>query len=210
MNSILLKLSFVLFALLLSACVHKTSITPPANLITHQQQLDTINKWQLRGKLGVKSLKNSNGESGSASIRWENTNDNYTINLSGPLGQKNLRITGQPNKVLLEQTGEVAMEAISAETLLQKTTGWQLPVSQLSYWIRGLPAPKIRIAHLQQNELGLIAELKQHDWLIRYTDYQDQMMNNIKLPMPKKIIAEHKDIRLTLVIHDWQLEAAFP
>ena len=193
----------LLLALFVSGCAHRTTLTPPQDVIEHQRQLQAINAWQLTGKLGIRTAN----DSGSASVKWAQQLTTYQINLSGPLGQKSMIITGTPEKVRLEQTGAPAQEAKTAEALIKKTAGWTLPVTHLAYWVRGVPAPKLRITQLQQNDSGLIAQLVQGDWHINYSNYRDQHFNGITLPLPGKITAEYNDVRLTLVIRQWHLGA---
>lgn len=193
----------LLTLLLLGGCAHQGVLTPPQNVLEHQRQLQAIDNWQLTGKLGIRTADYS----GSASVTWAQQIGNYQINLSGPLGQKRMIITGTPEQVRLEQTGEPAQEAKTAEELIKQSAGWTLPVAQLTYWVRGLPAPKLRITYLQQNESGLIAQLIQDNWNITYSNYRDQMFNGAAIPLPGKITAEYKDVRLTLVIRGWQLGA---
>ena len=197
----ILRYSLMLLALLLtSGCAHR-SLTPPQDVLEHQRQLQAIGDWQLAGKLGIRTAD----DSGSASVKWQQQPNTYQINLSGPLGQKSMIITGSPDKVRLEQTGEPPQEAKTAEALIKKTAGWTLPVTQLAYWVRGVPAPKLRITHLHQNDNGLIEQLNQGGWAISYSNYRDQTFNGTNMPLPGKIIAEYQDVRLTLVIRTWRL-----
>lgn len=197
----ILRYSLMLLALLLaSGCAHR-SLTPPQDVLEHQRQLQAIGDWQLAGKLGIRTAD----DSGSASVKWQQQPNTYQINLSGPLGQKSMIITGSPGKVRLEQTGEPPQEAKTAEALIKKTAGWTLPVAQLAYWVRGVPAPKLRITHLHQNDNGLIEQLNQGGWAISYSNYRDQTFNGTNMPLPGKIIAEYQDVRLTLVIRTWRL-----
>lgn len=200
----ILRFSLLLLALLLtSGCAHR-SLTPPQDVLEHQRQVQAIDDWTLTGKLGIRTTD----DSGSANVKWTQQITSYQINLSGPLGQKSMIITGTPDKVRLEQTGEPAQEAKTAEALIKKSAGWTLPVAQLAYWVRGVPAPKLRITQLQQNENGLIAQLIQGGWSIHYSNYRDQTFNGVILPLPGKITAEYKNVRLVLVIRHWQLGAA--
>jgi len=199
----------LLLLLTVSGCAHRGAFTPPADLVAHQQQLQRITHWELNGKLGIRT----SDESGSASLKWAQQLANYQINLSGPLGQKRMIITGAPGKVILEQTGSTPLEAKSAEALIKEAAGWTLPVTQLTYWIRGVPAPKQRITQLQQNEAGLLAQLQQGGWSITYSNYKNYLYRdqtstahtNHTFSLPGKITAEHEDVRLILVIRDWQL-----
>lgn len=197
-------LFIILPLILISGCAHQSSLTPPQNILEHQRQMQAIGDWQLTGKLGIRTAT----DSGSASLKWAQEIAHYQINLSGPLGQKSMIITGTPGKVRLEQSGEPAQEAKTAEALIKKSAGWTLPVAQLAYWVRGVPAPKLRITHLQQNQSGLIAQLTQAGWSISYSNYRDQSFNGVNLPLPGKITAEYNDVRLILVIRNWQLGTA--
>lgn len=195
------RCALIMLVLATAACVHRPGLTPPANLREHQQQLQAIGDWQLNGKLGIRTAE----ESGSASLKWVQQTASYQLNLAGPLGQKRMIISGQPGKVRLEQTGEPAQEAKTPEALIKKQLGWTLPVTQLAYWVRGVPAPKGRITRLEQNDAGLIAQLQQGDWLITYSNYRDQAFNGKTLALPGKITAEYQDVRLILAIRQWQL-----
>jgi outer membrane lipoprotein LolB len=198
------RYSFIFLALLLaSGCAHR-ALTPPQDVLEHQRQVQAVSDWQLTGKLGIRTT----ADSGSATVKWMQQLASYQINLSGPLGQKRMIITGNADKVRLEQTGEPAQEAKTAEALIKKSAGWTLPVAQLAYWVRGVPAPKLRITRLQQNENGLIDQLAQGGWNISYSNYRDQTFNSAVLPLPGKITAEYKDVRLVLVIREWHLGAA--
>lgn len=191
----------LLALLLISGCAHRGSFSPPPDLVAHQQQLQAISHWDLNGKLGIRTRD----DNGSASLKWAQQIASYQINLSGPLGQKRMIITGTPNRVRLEQSGSEPLEARSAEALIKKAAGWTLPVAQLTYWVRGLPAPKQRITRLQQNETGLIAQLEQGGWSITYNNYKNYPLGHHTFSLPGKITAEHQDVRLVLVIRDWKL-----
>lgn len=199
----ILRCFLLLLTLLASGCAHH-SLTPPQDVLDHQRQVQAIGNWTLSGKLGIRTPE----DSGSASVKWVQKIANYQINLSGPLGQKSMIITGTPDKVRLEQSGEPAQEAKTAEALIKKSAGWTLPVAQLAYWVRGVPAPKLRITHLQQNQNGLIDQLTQGGWNITYSNYRDQDFNGTTLPLPGKITAEYKDVRLVLAIRTWHLGSA--
>lgn len=197
----------LILLLTISGCAQRGAFTPPPDLVAHQQQLQRITHWKLNGKLGIRT----SDDSGSATLKWAQQLANYQINLSGPLGQKRMIITGAPGKVRLEQSGSTPLEAKNPEALIKEAAGWTLPVSQLAYWVRGVPAPKQRITHLQQNESGLIAQLQQGGWSIVYSNYKNYSSGTAEaFSLPGKITAEHEDIRLTLVIRDWQLDTPAP
>ena len=184
----------------LIGCVHTPNLTPPPNLQAHQTQVENLQYWQISGKLGVRSP----GDSGSASFKWQHTPDIFSIYLSGPLGQKRMEIEGNSEQVELRQNNQPPMKAKNADALIKKASGWKLPVGQLTYWVRGIPAPDTRITRLEQNPQGLISLMQQAGWTLGYSNYRDQLIDGQHLALPGKITAEHKDIRLTLIIRTWE------
>lgn len=188
---------------LTAACAHRPSITPPETLQKHQQLLQSVSNWEIYGKLGVRTPS----DSGSASLKWAQQAARYQLNLSGPLGQKRVIITGAPGRVQLEQSGEPALQAKTPEALIKKQLGWTLPVTQLAYWVRGIPAPSGRITQLTQNDQGLIAQLHQGNWSLTYSNYSDQLVDGQTIALPGKVTAEYGEVRLVLAIRQWRLGA---
>jgi len=190
--------------LLLSSCAHKS----PKPLLTedwlqHRTQVSSLGKWQATGKLAVKVPD----DGGSMSLRWQQQPDEFTLEFTGPFGQNLLSITGQGKSVQLNEPGKPTISASTAEELIRRNTGWTIPVTQLAFWVRGLPDPHARIHRFTPNTQGLIGELEQLDWRINYSEYIGVDTGTGVVNMPKRIIADYKDMRLTLVIREWQLES---
>lgn len=202
-SPILSLLRLLLTSLLLSGCAHQL---PKAPLISedwpkHQAQVETLGKWQAIGKLGVKVPNNG----GPMSLRWQQQPEQFTIDFTVPFGQ-NISIAGQANHVTLSEPGKDPISAKTAEELIRKITGWTIPVAQLTYWVRGLPAPSAKVTRFAPNAQGLIGELDQLGWKVTYGEYLSVNTGAGTLAMPGRITAEFKDIRLTLVIREWQME----
>jgi len=196
-----IKFASILITLLfLSACVHKMPLKS-VEFQAHQQLLSPINQWQFSGKLGIKTPL----DSGSASIKWQQNVAAYDIQINGPLGQKSVHIEGDNKSVILKEKGKDAISAHSPEVLIKQVTGWDFPLTQLNYWIRGLPAPKTKIKQITPNNMGLIAQLQQSGWTIDYQSYHQLTLNDQLIYLPKKITAHYQDIRLTLIVHEWTL-----
>jgi len=89
------------------------------------------------------------------------------------------------------------------EKLIQAATGWQLPIDNLTWWIKGLPAPDgdFRLLFDEQNKLAI---LEQDGWEIRYDRWQPFIET---LPaLPARITALKGDKRVRVVISRWQRE----
>ena len=82
---------------------------------------------------------------------------------------------------------------------MESQLGWQLPVSNLLWWIRGLPAPDSR-SRVSLDGNGRLATLQQDDWHVEYLGYAEEN----GLTLPSRIKLEGRDLQITLVIKDWQ------
>lgn len=200
----LLRILFI--DLLLSGCAHQL---PKAPLISedwpkHQAQVEAFKGWQAIGKLAVK-VPNDGGNMG---LRWQQEPKSFQIDFTGPFGQNILAIAGAADQVTLSEPGKDPISAKTAEELIRRNTGWTIPVAQLSYWVRGLPAPTAKVTRFAPNAQGLIGELEQLGWKVTYGDYLSVANGAETIAMPGRIVAEFKDMRLTLAIREWQLGAA--
>ena len=113
----------------------------PSTMVQSQK----LNNFNITGKIGVStpanSAANTSAQGGSAFYAWGQQNERFAIELIGALGigKTNIEYNGQTATLVSEKTG--TLTADDPETLLQKATGWQAPISQMPYWISGRPAP---------------------------------------------------------------------
>ena len=161
----------------------------------HKAQMTGIDGWQINGKIGIRAPK----DSGSGTLFWLQRQDYYDIRLSGPLGRGAARLTGRPGKVSLEVANQGRYDAPNPEVLLEEQMGWKLPVSNLAWWVRGLPAPDSK-SKLTLDTDSRLANLEQDGWQVEYTSYTQQ--NGFWLP--EKIKLHGTDLDVTLVIKEWQ------
>ena len=186
---------------LLSGCAGLTSHETlsgqgnPAQWQAHKAQASQLNGWQISGKVGIRSPR----ESGSATLFWLQRQDYFDIRLAGPMGRGAARLTGRPGAVSLDAANQGQFQAESAEALLQQQLGWSLPVAHLFWWIRGLPAEDSKSRLILDSESRL-AKLEQDDWQVEYLSYVEQ--NGYWLNERMKLHGAKLDI--TLVIKDWQ------
>ena len=161
----------------------------------HKQQLSTLDGWQINGKVGIRAPK----DSGSGTLFWLQRQDYYDIRLSGPLGRGAARLTGRPGQAVLEVANQGRFEAQSPESLLAEQLGWELPVSHLVWWVRGLPAPDSK-SRLTLDGDSRLAHLEQDGWKVEYLSYSEQ--NGYWLPERMKLHGENLDV--TVVLKEWQ------
>ena len=194
-------LLLAVITLLVNAC---SSIAPPAQGNSDwnrlRDRLQDMNSWQLRGRVNVLY----DNESHTPRIDWEQKDEDYRIRLWGTFNAGNTLITGRPGFVTMEQDGEV-LTASSPEDLILQQLGYELPVSHLEYWIRGLPAPG-RSRNLNFNELNQLVQFNQEEWTVSYSDIRQY--GDLTLPRRIEMTRPRNDIRLRFVGLNWTVESA--
>lgn len=197
----LIKLILLMLAVLMAGCTTVTApqpVTTQANPTWYKQQaqLKQLTSWNLQGRVAV----NAGSRGGSASLFWKQTNQNYLIELFGPLGAGAVYLQGTPGQILLTSARGQHLQAQSPEQLLQQEFGWQIPVTHLYYWVRGIPAPHETTVTLFDNQ-GQLAQLNQEGWQVKYLSYAS--VNGI--PMPQQLLLTGQGIIVHLIIDQWHV-----
>lgn len=196
-----IRTPLVLISLLLTlaGC---TAIAPPAveNSVWTplRRNLESLNTWELIGRVNVRYYD----EAYTPRIRWQQLNATYAIDLWGTFNAGYTTIEGQPGFVTLEQDGEV-LTASSPEDLILQQLGYELPVSHLEYWIKGIPAPG-NTAELSFNELNQLSQLVQDGWTVTYPD--PRQYGELTLPRRVDMSRDNEEVRLRFVGLNWNLE----
>ena len=181
---------------LLSAC---TAIAPPAkensDWTRQRDQLQELESWELRGRVNVRY----DNESHTPRINWLQQNVEYHIRLWGTFNAGNTLIVGRPGYVSLENDGET-VDASSPEELILRQMGYELPISQLNYWIKGLPSPDSSF-QLSFNELNQLTTIEQADWTINLSDMRQY--GQVSLPRRVELTRPRNDIRLRFIGLNW-------
>lgn len=187
--------------LLLSACSFNSApeALPPADDLSweaRQNQLLEMTRWQAKGRIGILTAQ---GNSGAASFNWTQSDGRYQIYLFGPLGMGKVQLSGEPGQVTLAKSRDEVYRATTAEALIQQQVGWTLPVSNLHYWIRGIPSPHSP-AQTELDHQQRLQRLEQNGWVITYEAYQHQN----GLDLPTKMALVYEQLKVKIVISDWQ------
>ena len=183
----------------LPAC---SNLAPPANessIWTQQsQQLAKLTNWQLRGRVNVRY----DNESQTPRIQWQHKNRAYQVRLWGTFNAGNTFIRGEPGSVTLDQ-GDEHLTASSPEELILQKLGYELPISFLEFWIKGLPAPDSP-AKLVFNELNQLTEFKQAGWIVVLSDLRDY--DGLVLPRRVDVRRSEDETRLRFFGLSWTLQ----
>lgn len=190
-------------ALLLAVLAGCAASPPPpvatGNWAQRQAALQDLAHWQLQGRVNARYYD----EAHTPRIRWQQQADHYHIRLWGALNAGATLIEGEPGRVRLEQSGEVRT-ASRPEDLILEHLGYELPVSQLGYWIRGIPNPG-QAHRVEMGELDQLVSLEQAGWELHFTDYR--LFGEVTLPRRIDMRRQDEPISLTFIGLNWTLDA---
>ncbi|SDX26323.1 outer membrane lipoprotein LolB [Marinobacter mobilis] len=178
---------------------------PPLDWQQRQTQLQSLQRWQLQGKLAVRQPS----DSGSAIINyWTQQHEAYELSLSSAfLGLGTTELKGVPGFISLTLSDGETYHSADPEALVEAATGWQLPLESLPWWIRGLPNPAsdYRLYFDGDHKLALI---RQDGWEIRYDRWNRFMAD--KPELPARITAVSGEKRVRVAVTQWQALNAEP
>ena len=190
-------------ALLLGACAGTPSMDAPVDPDWERRAelLRELQTWDFTGRIQVSDAE----ETHNSRIRWRQNGDNFIINLWGALNIGATEITGSPEQVTLQQARREPIISASPEAMIAEQIGYELPVANLLYWIKGIPVPG-QAARPVFNEHRQILSLEQSGWQIEYLGYG----NFGSATLPTRIRMEKPPLSLNLVRLSWTLEAGEP
>jgi outer membrane lipoprotein LolB len=194
-------------SVMLAGCLFLTACAAlqPATLAPQNAQmswdarvasLSQLQNWDLNALIATRNQTGNN----SATLRWQQGGQQYTFSVFGPMGTAGFKLTGRPGHVTLENARGQTFTAASPEQLLAQQTGVRLPVSNLYYWIRGLPVPGIA-AQKQLDVYNHLVTLTQAGWKIEFLRYTATH----HVDLPSKIFISSQALGVKIIISQWQL-----
>jgi outer membrane lipoprotein LolB len=167
---------------------------PPAPL----PPATAVEAFHLIGRVSVRY-----GEDGfSGSLDWHHTPARDEVLILSPLGQGVAQLVRDAAGVTLTTSDRRVFRAGDAESLTEQALGWRLPLSGLPQWVQGRPAPGGG-AQLKRDADGRVERLTQGGWQIEYLGYKAFAAGTL----PARVFMDSADLRLKLVIDDWQPES---
>lgn len=188
-------------ALLLTACA---SPGPPRDMpaaeaayAERSATLLTWPGWGLTGRLGI----DDGQDGGSGRLDWRTVKDSATLQFRGALGQGAWQLEIDPARALLELSDGRTRQAPDVDTLVRQEIGWEVPVSALAWWVRGMAWPGNKAPDvLQLNDDGTPAVLEQLGWRVSYDRYVDYAGERL----PSRLQARQGDRQVKLAVSRWQ------
>ncbi|XGA81124.1 lipoprotein insertase outer membrane protein LolB [Halomonas sp. CH40] len=190
--------TIILSLALLTGCATSTPVDDGSRQSgqweSQQASLEALETWKLAGKAGLRSPE----ENTSANLDWNQYPHYFRLLVSGPFGGGRTVLEGREGRFSLTNN-EGRFEAESPEALMEEQLGWSLPVSAMPFWVRGLPDEE-QSYQLETDELGFPSHLTQDGWTIDYRDWE----RTDELWLPRRLVMEYDEVRITLVINQWQ------
>ena len=179
------------------------SKTPSQKLnLERKQRLANIDVWSFKGRAAVQR-----GDEGwSATLHWDQHGESYRLRIIAPLGRGTYEVLKQDHQVTLIDPANNVFNAASPERLLAENIGWNLPISDIEFWVRGLIAPGSEPSQLDLDEGGLIKDLAVSGWRVSVLEYIWQE----GLAMPRKLFMNYGDTKMRLVVSTWKLNSDLP
>lgn len=188
-----------LLALVLAGC----SVSPPQPeteggrlAVADWEPADAPADWRLRGRAAIRVPD----ESGTVSVDWRQNGEQYRLDMRGALGAGAMRLEGRPGRVVLRRGNGDRLVADNAQQLLSQTTGFDLPVERLVWWLRGQPVPELG-GTVALDGQGRPAELEQDGWLVTY----DQWQSAGRYQLPGRLSVKREDVRVRLAVTEWDV-----
>jgi outer membrane lipoprotein LolB len=194
----------LLCATLLGGCATLPTGTDGLSFEERRRTLDSVEHWQMRGRLTVDA-----GERGfQGSFDWRQRDDVLELVVRGPLRNGVLRVAGPPEALRVTARGETRT-LTDPERELSELVGWWLPVASLPSWLLGFPDGEFRAA-TELGHDGTLASLEQRLWRVSYPAYGLAPLgaSGEHVLVPRRIEMSHGDLTLRLTIDDWEPASA--
>lgn len=154
-------------------------------------------QWSLQGRVAL-----SNGrDGGSGRIDWSQDATRYAVSLSAPITRQSWRLSGDNQGAQLEGLEGGTRVGNDPAELLREATRWEIPVTALSSWVRGVRATAAHgPARVEFGADGRLSRIEQGGWMIDYSGWQ---ASPIGVELPNRLDARRGDASVRLIIDAW-------
>jgi len=167
---------------------------PEAPWPQQRAALEKLDSYGLNGRVAVAA----NGQGFSASLRYQQLPRRSNLALDGPLGIGGLRVELEgENLEIMTSRGE-KLDGDVARAELERRLGFALPLSELRWWLLGIPAPG-EVALDEDGASGEIRGFTQRGWRVSIS----ARAAGLGFSLPQRLVAEREGARLKLLVERW-------
>ncbi|ALN92727.1 outer membrane lipoprotein LolB [Lysobacter gummosus] len=173
------------------------TVVPAADALAREaarlERVRAQGDWSLTGRVAVSNA----GKGGSGRMEWSQRDGRFDVALSAPVTRQSWRLSGGREGARLEGLDGGPREGADAGELLLQATGWDIPVSALADWLRGLPARDAPAAKVVPGADGRPQSIEQNGWTIAY---QWPASGDL----PSRLDARRDSARVRLIVDEWK------
>lgn len=140
----------------------------------------------------------------SANLNWLHKGEDDDLRLTSPLGTTVLTLKAEPGRAEIEVDGETHVGA-SADALIQRLTGWPLPLSELSRYLLGNVSQYPGVSYDSNGDphsIPLAHPVSGEQWQLYYRGWQQQSGKKV----PRLVELRRDNQRIKLALSHWQPE----
>ncbi len=190
-----------ILGLLLTACstpqlpVTQESYELAARL---QQQNSRLTAWDITANTSITAKDSSY----SLSVFWQQDGKNFDLRFDAPFATGVLRIKGNAEFAELTLENKKTIRGDTPEQLIKEVTPFDIPVTGLIYWIRGIPHKNAQNTTVI-NAYGDTKTIRQDGWLIRYDDWKEVTIQSHVYRLPHKILLDNDALQIKIKPSGW-------
>jgi outer membrane lipoprotein LolB len=156
--------------------------------------LEKLDRYGMNGRVAVAAQ----GQGFSAGLRYQQLPHRSNLALDGPLGIGGLRIELDGEDISIATSRGEKLDGEAARGELERRLGFQLPLTELRWWLLGIPAPG-EAAVNQDGASGEIHDFTQNGWRVSI----NSRAAGLGFSLPQRLTAEREGARLKLLVEQW-------
>lgn len=178
----------ITLTLLCSACKLQPTPQKIIDQKTRTNYLTKMQTWQTSGKIAiVEKNKHVN-----VSYTWHQQNEAFKLRFYSPFTVDSVTISGNGQQHRVVSHDSEGDKEIRLEQ--------DLPIAELSWWIKGLPAPHLAIDAVKYDRYNQLQQLRQGGWYVEYQSYHTEHT----ISLPEKLLLIKDDTKVKLYVRDWE------
>lgn len=162
-----------------------------------EHTVGAVQAWSLDGRFAAADGHHG----GSGSLAWQQRGQHYAFTLRAPITGKTVQLEGGPDGAVLTGVDRQPLAGSDARSVLAHEFGWNVPVAELAWWVRGLRAPGSAAA-LTFGANGLPATLDQAGWHVEFKDWYAARTP----PLPRRVYASRDPYTVRVLIEQWGVD----
>lgn len=178
----------LLSVILLTGCMQAPRPQKIVPLEKRTQYLQQLQHWQATGRIAISDTQ----ENINAAFTWKQDADKFHVHFSSPFSTDTVTITGDANNFKIVATSGNTDDDVQLEK--------QLPLLQMSAWLKGLAAINSSPVIIKYDRCNQLQTLQQDGWLIEYQNYAATE----PISLPEKLTITDGNTKAKLLVKNWQ------